>query len=185
MITIEDGKGKGYRAEVASDNKLQTSAVSIPKLASVSVDSGKAYMIATQGFISLTTATEHGLLYLKYTGDKTLCVFNIRTCGTGVQKWKMYKDSTTGTLISGGAAVDVTNMNQTSGNVLSLTALKGADSSTVTNGTVIENWINNGGHSTEELQGALVLGKNDTLVLSCETSTSIDVCIRVHVYEAE
>ena len=66
-----------------------------------------------------------------------------------------------------------------SSNTVSCDCYKGANGSTLTGGTIIENWINAMGHSTEEFDGVLILAKNDSLALTCEVSSAADVCVRV------
>ena len=181
-LIIEDGTGSGNKAKV-EDNKLQVESVSVPKVSDVSEYEGAAFVLATLDFVTLTNVQEHAVFYLKYTGDKKLHINKIRTCGTGVQKWLLYKGSTGGTIVSSGTSVGATNINLASSNILSTTAYRGADSLTQTGGTVFENWINNGGHSEEDLNGALILGKNDVIVLTCTNAATIDVCVRVQCYE--
>lgn len=183
-VIIEDGTGKGYKAKVDKNGQVSVKASTQSEASFISHEQGGAYIIATGSFTSVTSG-ESGLLYIKYTGDKQLHIANVRTCGTGVQKWRMYKDVTTGTLVSGANAASVNNANITSKNVLDEISYKGVDGSTITDGTVMDQWINNGGHSSEEFDGIVVLGKGDSIAFSCEVSSSIDVCIRVICFEAE
>lgn len=180
---IKDGTGKGYSVKVNSDNQMETYTVAEPKSSYVSNAKGSSYLLATGGFISITSG-ESAVFYIKYTGEKLLHIDSIRSCGNQSQKWRMYKDSTGGTITSGAAAVKG-NANLTSSNSLSATVLKGADGLTVTGGSVMENWINNMGHSIEDYQGAVIMGKDDVIVLTCEVDTAADVCVRVLCYEEE
>lgn len=182
-MIIEDGTGKGYKSKVNKENRLEVDASVVDEIAVISENEGRAFVIATEGFVSLSTTAEHGIMYLKYEGDGVLHIDSIRTCGTGAQRWKMYKDSTAGTLISGGTDVTANNLNFSSSNNLVSIQKRGADGSTVTDGTIIENWINNGGHSIEEFKGALILAKGDSLSITCETSGTLDVCVRINAYE--
>lgn len=181
---IEDGTGKGYKVKVNEYNKFEVDSITHSEISWRSEENGQSYIVATDGFISLTSG-ESAILYIKYTGEKHLHIANLRTCGTGVQKWRMYKNSTNGTIISGASAATVVNMNFTSSNILSLVAYKGADGNTQTGGSSTDNWINNGGHSLEDFDGSVILGKNDSLVITCEASSAIDVCARFLVYESE
>lgn len=181
---IEDGKGTGVKAEVKPNNKLAVEAISASRAAYIADVNEKSFMFATGGFISLsTTGVNNGIFYLKYTGEGHLHIDSIRACGTGVQKWLLYKDVTTGTLVSTATAASVNNTKLDSSAVLSYTAYKGADGLTVTDGTIIENFINNGGHSTEIFDGTLILGKNDSIAMTCEVTASIDVCVRILAFE--
>ena len=58
-----------------------------------------------------TTATEHAILHLKNTdANRDLHITSIRTCGTQVQKWKLYQGSTGGTLITDETLGSTSNM---------------------------------------------------------------------------
>lgn len=181
---IKDGTGQGYNAKVFDNNKLAVQSVSQSRLAYFADTEKASYLIATGGFISLTTTdTETGILYLKYTGDGDLHITSIRTCSTASNKWLLYKNPTTGTLISNATAGISNNTNFGSSNVLPATVYKGADGATLTNGSIIENWINASGHSTEEFDGVLILQKNDSIALTCEVPSAADACVRILAFE--
>lgn len=183
-FTIKDGKGTGYSVEVKSNNKLAVESVTTGRASYYADVEEASYLISTGGFISLTTTdTETGILHIKYTGNGHLHLTSIRTSGTAVNKWLLYKNVTTGTLISNAVAGSVYNSAIYSSNTLSSTIYKGADGYTVTDGTIIENWINAAGHSTENFDGALILSKNDTLTLTTEVSSAADVCVRILCFE--
>ena len=181
---IKDGAGQGAKAQVKANNKLSTDSLVFDRSAYISDSTEQSYLVSTGGFINITsTGTETGILYLKYTGTKALYITSIRTCGMEAQKWLMYKDSTTGTLITNGTAASIKNTNLRSSNELSATALYGANGRTVTNGTTIDNWINHSGHSIEELAGVVILGKNNSVTLTCEVMTATEVCVRILCFE--
>jgi hypothetical protein len=183
-LILKDGTGKGYNAKVSADNRVLTESVTLSKAADVSENDGKTFSVVTGNFVSVTSG-ESAILYMKYTGEKKLFIETIRTCGTGVQKWLLYKGTNAGTIVSNATAAVSTNMNFTSNNVPQFTAYKGADGNTESGGSVFENWINNGGHSIEDFNDALILGKNDTLCLTCTAAASIDVCVRLLCFEGE
>lgn len=179
---IEDPATR-VKAQVKSNQKLAVEAVTVTRAAYFADVEDESYLLATGGFISLTTTdTETGLLYLKYTGTGHLHLTSIRTCGTAANKWLMYKNPTGGTLISNAVAATVTNTKLESSNTLSCTFYKGVDGDTISGGTVMENWINAVGHSTENFGGALILAKNDSIGLSVEVSSAADVCVRILAY---
>lgn len=183
-LFIKDGTGAGYNAKVFSNNKLAVQSVSQGRAAYFADVEEASYLIATGGFISITTAnTETGVFYMKYTGDGDFHITSIRTCGVETNKWLLYKDASTGTLISNAVSGVITNTSIASSNLAPITCYKGAEGDTVTNGTVIENWINGMGHSTEDFDGVLVLKKNDSLALTCEVPMASDVCVRILGFE--
>lgn len=184
---IEDGTGQGYKAKINSKNRMLVSAENKPVMAIVSGEDGEAYVFASGDFISITTTgTETGLLHLKNTSTtKNLHIYSVRTCADVINKWKIYKNSTGGTLISEANAGSSNNLNVTSSNIADVNCYKGADAKTVSGGTMLEHWINDVGHSTEVFDGALILGRNDSVELSVELASAGDVCCRIIAYYEE
>jgi hypothetical protein len=70
---IKDGTGKGYRARVDEQNRLDVHAVTLGEL-SEHVAEGYAYTAYHDGFIVLTGSAESHLLYLENTGDTDLVI---------------------------------------------------------------------------------------------------------------
>jgi len=184
-MKIQSGTGNGdYGMEVSIKNRALVESVSENEITFLSEEEGQAYIFASGPFTNITTTgTEHGFLYLKNTSTtKQLHIQSIRTCGETIQKWRVYIDATTGTLISGASSGNKNNMNLTSANTPDADLFKGSNGSTLTNGTMIEHWINGIGHSVENLEGSLILGKDDTLSLTLETDTAGDFCSRIIAY---
>ena len=181
---IEDGTGDGYEVKVTSAKKLSIDGTVQEKMATASEDDGDAYIFASGDFVTISsTGTETGFFYIKNTSaTKHLHIHSVRTCGGNTNKWKLYKDVSTGTLISDQTAGSKNNLNLTSANVPDATVYKGANGKTLTDGTMLEHWINSTGHSTEFFQGALILGTNDTLALTVEVDASQEVCCRIIAY---
>jgi hypothetical protein len=181
---IEDGKGSGKQAAITTDNKLEVDSKAGKHYYFVSKDTGQCYIFASGDYITIsTTGTETGILHIKNTSQtKNLYIENIRTCGDQIQKWKLYKNSTGGTLISDETAGSKNNTAVYSGNTADATVYKGANAKTVTGGTMLEHWINAVGHSSEIFDGALILGFNDSIELSVELATGGDICCRVIGY---
>lgn len=177
-ISLKDGTGKGYEVQIASDGRMSTRAVSETSLHANSVEDAQVYSVGTSGFIAINTLnTETGCLYIKNTStSKRFMLHSVRTCGNQVQKVKMYKNPTTGTLISNAVAGHKVNLNFSSSNTPDLTVYKGADTYTITDGTLIGQHINNVGHSIEATADALIIGPNDSLGLTFELAASGVVC---------
>lgn len=123
--TIEDGIGKGFSARVDAENKLAVRAVQETELEKA-VLGGRAFNINTE-FLSITSDTEHALLYLKNNEDRPLIVA-AWFIGTGVAGGtptenglvRTYFNPTGGTIISGGT--DLTAVNRNAGNSTTLNA---------------------------------------------------------------
>ncbi len=179
LIEGTDGENIGSK-----ENRLNVSARSAKRFYYVSRDNGDAYAMVSGDFIPITTtATEHGILHIKNTSTtKKLYIENVRTCGTVLQKWKLYVDGNAGTLITGAVAGGKTNLNRTSSNRAEADVFRGADGSTLTGGTMLEHWINAAGHSVEIFNGGLILGLNDSIQVTVELATAGEVCARVIGY---
>ena len=182
MTIIRDGAGNGYQAQVSSINRLLTDSVTTPVFAERSDTNGDAYVAITDHVSMTTTDTETGNLYIKNTGTRNILVHSIRTCGTVVSLWKMYTNSTTGTLISAATDAYVNNLNLSSNNVSTVNAYRGVNGSTVTNGTFFEQWINGTGHSEEFFNGALIISPQKSIALTVEVATAGTICTRLIYY---
>jgi len=182
--TIKSGDS-GYVATVDSFNDLHTFST-IRTESAVNTVTGKTFWTAS-GFIPLTTTGSFsGIYYIKNTHSSS--EFNIeflRTCGLDATEWKLYRNPTTGTLISGGTSVTPGNAHFSEGGVLTATVLGGADGQTVTDGDVMAQWINNKGHSIQEFKGSLVLGPGNSMALTCKPSGAADVCVTLMGWQAE
>lgn len=184
MPLIEDGLGNEYFAEVDKNNKLATTSVTRAQMQDISERDARAFTFAHGDFISISnTDTETGIIHIKNTSTtQDLVIYSIRTCGTVLQKWKLYKNSTGGTLISNETAGLAVNLNLKSKRRAEATVYKGAEGITLSGGTMMEHWINAIGPSNEILDGALILGKNDSIELTVELPSAGDVCTRTIGY---
>ena len=72
---IMDGTGKGYQAQVDEKNRLRVLAVG-KTIAEDAAKAGDSYNINT-GTITLTSASESGVLYLKNNGDNDVIVAQV------------------------------------------------------------------------------------------------------------
>ncbi len=149
---IKDGTGQGYLAGVDETNRIQTRSVSKSE-DKEATENGDSFNI-NSGLITLTSDGESGVLYLKNNDTEKIHVTAIvailgpSTDGssTDTTRVRIYKNPTTGTLISGATAVDTnSNRNFSSSKTLTVDAYKGAEGSTITDGIVhIESLINPG-----------------------------------------
>lgn len=140
MEQITDGTGKGYLAKVDENNRLSTFSVS-ETVTELAARSGNSYNVNT-GTITLTSASESGLLYLKNNGDNDLIIISIgyllgdSTGGSGDIQAKVIFNPTGGTVISGATDVDINiNKNAGSSKVLDVDAYKGEEGRTITGGS--------------------------------------------------
>lgn len=140
---IEDGTGSGKAAKVNTDNQLEVRSVTQSSFERAT-SGGNSFNINT-GLITLTSAGESGILYVKNTSstknirvDGVVVILGPSTGGatTDTTHIRFYKNPTTGTLISGASAVsDESNRNFGSGITLEADSYKGAEGNTITDGT--------------------------------------------------
>lgn len=170
---ILDGKGTGNKAQVCDKNRLQTFAIS----ESLSIDAaqnGENFNINT-GAITLTSASESAVLYLKNNEDKdfviedVIVILGASTGGTGDLTIELIRNPTTGTIISGATDVDVIgNRNFGSSKTLTSDVFKGAEANTLTNGTLFAD-------TTRSSASTVVHFDADVIVLPKGTSIGVNV----------
>ena len=135
---IKDGTGNGFLCAVSNDNKLRTRAITETETEH-STELGNSYNINT-GEISITA--DSAVLYF-YNGEEQDIFIDAIAVGvtdgsaSDIQKVKVIRNPTAGTIVSG-AAVVAMNSNSNFGSAKSLSnsaAYKGASGSTFTDGT--------------------------------------------------
>ena len=142
MERIQDGTGKGNLAKVDSDHRLYTNSVTRYEV-ELAIYLGNGYNINT-GLVDVTNdGVDNAICYIKNTGvsdiilHEILIILGSSTGGTGNGTLKVYKNPTTGTIISGAVTVESNvNRNFGSSNILEIDAYKGATGNTITDGTV-------------------------------------------------
>jgi hypothetical protein len=188
---IEDGTGSGNSAKVNDNNRLETYSFGRSDAADNSIRSEQSYEFASGAFVTLATdVNEHAIFYLKNTSTtKSLLVGSIRACGTAPVLWTMYKNDTGGDLISDANAGTEANHNFRSTNVADADVWAASGSGkTRSGGSWLTQFINNTGHSTEEYDGYLILGANNSLTMTATNATSVAstrCCVRIHAYYEE
>ena len=137
---IQDGTGQGNRAKVDAKNRLHTFST-IETGGTEAALVGDLYNVNTET-ISLTSANASALVYMKNT-DTVPWIYNRvfynagpSTNGSGDFLAEVVANPSAGTLISSGTALTPHNLNFGSSKELTATTLKGAEGSTVTDGTV-------------------------------------------------
>lgn len=169
---IQDGTGSGYRAKVNSSNHLHTRAISESGGTDAALK-GDLYNINTET-IALTSDGASSLLYMKNTDTVPWVVNRVfynagpSTGGSGDFLAEVIANPSTGTLVSAGTATTPHNLNFGSSKELTGTILKGAEGSTITNGTVRVSTI-------IPVAGTRVLIGFDSIIL--ETGSSIAIRI--------
>lgn len=134
--TIQDGTGTKLKVKVNSENRLLSQTINESEF-DHAVGKGEAYNINTE-FLTITGSSEVPLLYIKSNEDRDL-VLNAWFIGTDANSGtatrlsllKIYKNPTSGTIISSGTDITPVNRNFGSNNSLECIAKKGGDGFTV------------------------------------------------------
>ena len=150
MAIIEDGTGSGKWAKVNLNNRLLAQVITESE-ADHAAEVGDRYNINT-GDITLTSANESGVFYIKNNEDDDLIVpsliFNLGASTGGSGDWlaSVYRNPTAGTVVSDASAVSMNaNMNFGSNKTLVVDAYKGGEGKTLTDGTLaIESRVSGG-----------------------------------------
>jgi len=184
-VVIKNGGITGTLLRVSDEGRGLVDATSTAQFAYASVAHERSYVAISQIQALTTTGAENGNIYLKNTGSKRLLIHSIRSCGDVKQKWRLYKNPTTGTLISGATASMVTNLDLSSPKTASVLCYSGGDGLTVTDGSMMEHWQNDTGHSEEITWGGLILDTGNAIALTAEVPSAGDVCSRILFYEED
>ena len=134
-----DGTGTGSRARI-KNNRLYTLSIS-ETIAEAAARAGDSYNVNT-GVINLTSANKSAVFYLKNNGATDIAILTIgfllgnSTGGTGDLKVDVVLNPTAGTIVSGALAPLIqANKNAGSSKSLTLDVYKGAEASTITDGS--------------------------------------------------
>lgn len=191
-MIITDGTGSGSQMKVNDLNRAVVEATSQTRIADISARTEQAFTIAS-GFISLTTTASYsGVLWIKNTDTegRDMYIEHIRVCGTGNGTMAMeaiqcivYRNPTTGTLISGASAAYKANNNFGSANEFNGLAYKGADANTITNGDWFTNFTTHiPGHSTVDFNDSIILPKNSSIGFALKPTVACEICMEVNCH---
>jgi hypothetical protein len=185
MAQIVDGTGQGHRAKVNSMNQMEVKASNLPLIQEASVN-GDAYGFATDFIALSTTGAERGILYIQNTAETNLHIELLRVSSENSVKWRVRKNPTTGTLISGGTTGTPRNLNFQSGQTFTGTMLIGSDSTTLTDGDLLTQLTAGEGAQRFDFEGAIILGQNDAIAISTEIDAGTpEVGCTVFAYYAQ
>lgn len=174
---IQDGTGTKFKAKVDKDARLHVNSV-IRTQSQQAILLGYGYNVGS-GVVTLTDASESGVFYLKYNGNNIFVIREIlailgSTDGSGNGTVRIYKNPTTGTLISNKTAVS-TNENRdfSSSNTLDANIYKGQQGATITDGTNFATTSRSNFSSPIDFDADLiVLRKGNSIAVSYQPPTS-------------
>lgn len=177
-MLIEDGKGRGYKASVTPENKLDICAVTRTIDLYCSQVNGESYSLV----ISQTpTGAGDCFCYIKNNDDKDMVISSIKLYAATSEIFEI-KLGDTGTP-AGGATATPVNRKAGCGNVAEVTAEDGNDITGLSGGDVVEAIAVKGGETAmryEWLSG-LIVPKNHTLTLYAVTGAiAVRVTLSMH-----
>ena len=179
----------GTTAKVDKNGRLHDFSVTRTASEQSTIDR-MAYNI-NSGLVTLTTAGESGIIYYKHNESVEFDISSIvvimgpSTGGvtTDTTRVRVYKNPTTGTLISGATAVDInSNRHFSSADTLSLSlAYKGAEGNTITDGSShIESMVSPGTRAPFAVSETLAKGNSIAISLEPnDSNTSMKVMVAI------
>lgn len=188
-VQIQDGTGKGFRAAVNENKRLETFSITESRIADVSNREGRSFLL-TSDFISLTTTGSfNGMMYIKNTDtSKIVFIDKIRVCGTGSSgnyaQVKFYKNPTTGTLISdANAGISVPAHLGSQEIFPGLIYAASGDGKTVTDGTQMSQFtLHTPGHTIQEYDGMIIIPGGSALAIVVKPSNTVEACVEVQCW---
>ena len=192
---IEDGTGAGYALGVNSRGRLLAKATTEERAVFNSANDGLTFTVLSD-FLTVTgvTSQEDGIMYIKNESDLKMYVHHIKIwCGTAgaFTKVRVYRNPTSGTLITSAIDADVTNMNYGSANTFEGLAYQGDGSNlTITNGEILGRHYLGVGMQQMMMQmwmGSVVLEKGTSIGVTVEApnGTSVNLSCEINVYFEE
>lgn len=166
-LIITDGQGQGYAAGVSRENQLLTLAASESLVEVVARSRSDAYLFTTD-VIALTSGVS-ALLRIRNDAGRDFVVEGVRFSSSITATFRLMRNVTTGTIVSGGTVTQPPNTNFGSAKQFEGEYRIGADAVTATDGDLIEQAINqNAGPVSLSEVGELVLPANTSLVVTAE-----------------
>ena len=183
---IGDGTGTGFEAKVDKNHRLHAMSLIEEPLENLG-HQGRAFWVTTDFINITTTASYSGVLYLKNTNtDKRIHLSILRNASTVNALWRMLKNPTTGTLITGGTAVIPENAYFTSTSSANAVAIKGANALTLTDGSLILQaptaaYI----PFISDVKGGIILGPGNSVALEVKPTATADIGVGWAFWEEE
>jgi hypothetical protein len=182
-MLINDGKGRGYKAEVNNLNQLVSRAVVEQRAAYISYNSGETYIVTVD---DAGPAAGEYPIYLKNDNDDAIVINSIFTANAAADVvWKLH--IVTGTAAGAGVLTPV-NLNRISNKEANITSRGGAGGVTgLTSAGVITTWYGGVAYFNTLINlwlDALILGKNDAIAIEFDagTGSAVSCSMMFHNY---
>jgi len=175
-LMIEDGKGRGFIAQVDSEGHLVVDALTITDMAHTSEEHGQAFSWASGSYNPATTGDT--ILLVKNTSTTRKLFVKGIWLSTAVETRVVIHIPITIVTTPVGTAVTGTNLNSNSNNVAEATAIR--DETNNVQGSII--WSGEIQAATNplliELAGSTIIGQNDSIAVDYVADpTACDVTI--------
>ncbi len=182
-MRVQDGTGKGYEAKVDDEGQLHTRS-QMHKEARHHAETGNNFLIVS-GYVTSSASADQFASILYFKNDSTtknVYVGQIRSCTEVAAKWRLYQNPTS---ISNSTSITPLNTNFSSAVTLDGTAEYGSSTSTTTGGSILMTWINSAGHSTQDFQGGIILGPQDSFSIEMApfAAAAGEVCLLVEIWQ--
>ena len=186
--TIQDGTGTKRKLRITQNGRAAVDAIIEERAVFNSVEDGNTFII-TSDFISAPSGSETGLLYVENTSNLNMLIHHVKlwtgTTST-TSEVRVYRNPTTGTLISSASAADVNNLNFGSANTYNSIAYQGngADA-TITNGSIIgRHYVGVGNQQMVAFMwnGAMALPRGTSCAISVTPQTTLSVTAEIEAY---
>jgi len=178
---IEDGKGRGYNAEVDERNYLHTYTV-LETVEENRNEHGQAYRIILENLVP--TGNGACICYIQNSESEILSLSNIKVRSTIDELFEL-KLNDVGTPV-GGTVTTPINLNAGAGTTLSATVQKGSGITGLSGGSVADLIFVKGGENTQsyEWESHIMLPTNKvaTLYTAATGSPRLDITIACHKY---
>lgn len=167
-FTIDDGRGRGFRASVSEKHRLNISSKTARRVFYISRDDKRAFSVTS---IDGGAASGDFILYLKNTSTtRFMYIDDVHVSAVNAAVWKLW--SVTGTAASS-SALTPSNLNLSSGITAEATARGDGAVADLTTDRLItaKRNIATGGEDMD-IKSALVVGPNDAVAIEYDTGTS-------------
>ena len=179
-MLIEDGKGRGYVAEVSEENNLMTEAIDVPFGHHTNNVHEEAYNIVVS---KTPTGAGDCFLYVKNNCACNIFITSIKVYAAA-DEFVQIKLGDTGTPV-GGSANTPRNLNAGSGHTADCTCEDGVNITGLTNGNVVDDLFQKGGNPVRKFSydSALIIPKNSTITLwAVNGGTAVKVTLGMYFH---
>jgi len=180
MVFIQDGKGRGFNAEVSDDNHLQVDSFALPLVAEISKIDGQTYSWAS----TYNVDGGSSIIYLQNTSPtKNLVIDEVDVGGLSGAIWELWTCTSDGA----GAVISGTNHNLNSSNDAEARAF-GNENITANSSGLLVGYAMHGdaGEESFHTRDSLILGQNDAIIVKTPPTaitTTSGICTIIGYFE--